>query len=47
MARSDSKEYTDLVEARFRATDPDEDGTVDANELPSSDGAELLKLIYE
>jgi Ca2+-binding EF-hand superfamily protein len=43
----DPKEYAAVVAARFKAADPDDDGTIDANELPSSDGAELLKLIYE
>lgn len=43
----DPKEYAAVVEAKFKAADPDNDGTIDANELPSSNGAELLKLIYE
>jgi len=43
----DPEEYAAVVEAKFKAADPDNDGTIDANELPSSDGAELLKLIYE
>jgi hypothetical protein len=34
-----------IVEARFRAADPDNDGTLDAKELATPAGKALLKLL--
>jgi hypothetical protein len=42
----DEKEYMALVEKKFKAADPDNDGTVDLKELDSPEGQALLKLIY-
>ena len=36
-----------VVEQKFKAADPDDDGTVDLKELESPAGQELLKLIYK
>jgi hypothetical protein len=36
-----------VVEKKFKAADPDDDGTVDLKELESPAGQELLKLIYK
>ncbi len=33
------------MEAKFKAANPDDDGTIDEKELSSPAGAELLKLI--
>ena len=35
-----------MVEAKFKAANPDNDGTIDQKELDSPAGQELLKLIY-
>jgi hypothetical protein len=35
-----------LVEKKFKAADPDNDGTLDLKELDSLAGQELLKLIH-
>ncbi len=38
-------EYLALVEARFKAADPDNDGKLDAKELDSKAGKDLVKLL--
>ena len=38
-------EYLALVEARFKAADPDNDGKLDAKELNSPAGKDLVKLL--
>jgi hypothetical protein len=42
----DAKEYAAVVEAKFKAANPDNDPTVDQKKLDSPAGQELLKLIY-
>jgi Ca2+-binding EF-hand superfamily protein len=39
------EDYLSLVETRFKAADPDKDGTLDAKELATESGQELLKLV--
>ena len=38
-------EYLAVVEQRFKAADPDNDGTLDAKELRSRSGRALLRLL--
>ncbi len=38
-------EYLALVEKKFKAADPDNEGTLDAKELHSKAGRALLKLL--
>jgi hypothetical protein len=39
------EEYLTLVEGRFKAADPDDDGTLDTKELETESGQLLLKLL--
>jgi len=39
-------EYNALIEKRFAAANPDNDGTLDENELKSPAGQALLSLIH-
>jgi hypothetical protein len=41
----DKREYTGIVEQRFKSADPDNDGTLDAKELRSRAGRALLRLV--
>ncbi len=41
----DQKEYDKLVEIRFKAADPDNDGTLDAKELDTDAGKSLLLIV--
>ncbi len=38
-------EYLALVEARFKAADPDNDGKIDAKELATPGGKDLVRLL--
>jgi EF hand len=41
----DKNEFLALVEKRFKAADPDNDGTIDAKELKSAAGRSLVRLL--
>ena len=44
-SKLDKNEYMAVVEARFKAANPDNDGTLDAKELRSRAGLALLRLV--
>jgi EF hand len=41
----DKNEFLALVEKRFKAADPDNDGTIDAKELKGPAGRSLVRLL--
>ena len=41
----DKNEFLALVEKRFKAADPDNDGTIDAKELKNAAGRSLVPLL--
>ena len=44
---TDKNEYLAVVEQRFKAADPDQDGTLDAKELKAPAGRALLRLMLK
>ena len=43
--RSDRNEYAKAVAIKFKAADVDDNGAVDARELDTKEGSQLLKLV--
>jgi len=41
----DKNEFLAIVEKRFKAADPDNDGTIDAKEFRSAAGRSLVRLV--